>query len=471
MENLQLLLPEILLSVLALVILLAELFVTEETGEILYHAGIFACGLTLVVAGTLPQLAAFGFGTGTLWVSDPMSLFLKDLILISAALTLMISMDYSRLLRKHAGVYTALVLWAAVGMMTLVSSLDLLLLFLSLELVSLSTFVLSGFERGSEQASEGAIKYFLIGALASAITVYGISLFYGATGTTHLVRAALTMSPLFMLSLLMISVGLAFKASLAPFHMWVPDAYQGAPTPITAYMSVAPKIATLAALVRVFTVLIPHASVDLTPVFYVIAGLTMTIGNLAAIFQDDVKRLLAYSSIAQAGYIMIGFVVGDQLGQQGVMLYSLVYLFMNFGAFTVAMVVAEHTGSYDLKAFSGLAQRNLGLSLMMAFFLLSLAGIPPMAGFIGKFYLFASAIKGGYIWLAVIGVLNSVVSVYYYLRIAYQMFFVEPRVREPIPSKFYLTGSLALTTAAVFIIGLFPEPILQTIQNSVKFLP
>lgn len=471
MENLQLLIPEILLAVLGLLILLAELVVPEEKSELLYHAGIFAAGVTLVVAGSLPQISSAGFGTGTLWAFDPMALFLKDLILLSAALTLMFTMDYSRLNHARAGTYTALVLWCAVGMMTLVSAVDFLLLFLALELVSLSTFVLSGFERRSMASSEGAIKYFLIGAFSSAITVYGISLFYGATGTTNLMRTAVTADPLLVMGLLLAAVGFSFKASLAPFHTWVPDAYEGAPTPITTFMSVAPKIATLGALLRVFTILAPHSALDLTSVFFVLAVLTMTVGNLAALFQDNVKRLLAYSSVAQAGYIMIGFVVGDGMGREGVLLYSLVYLFMNFGAFAVAMIVAENTGSYDIRAYAGLGQRNLGLGLLMAFFLLSLAGIPPTAGFIGKFYLFGAAIKGGWVWLAVIGVLNSVVSVYYYLRIAYQMFFVEPHVREPLAPRFYLSSGLALTGLATLLIGLYPDPIIATIQNSMKYLP
>lgn len=471
MRNLLVLIPECLLALSGLVILLLELVVPGESGDLLYVAGIVASGLTLLVAGLLPRLESVGFGVGTLWTFDPMSLFFKNLVLLAAVLALMLTLDYGRRSRRNAGTYTALVLWSTVGMMFLVSSLDLLLLFLSLELVSLSTFVLSGFERRSLPSSEGAIKYFLIGSLSSAVTVYGISLFYGATGTTNLVQAQMSSSPLYVLGLIFVLVGLGFKASLAPFHFWVPDAYEGAPTPITTFMSVAPKVATLAALLRVFTALVPHSALELTGVFAFLAMLTMTIGNLTAFFQDNVKRLLAYSSVAQAGYILIGVVAGDSLGQQGVLLYSLVYLFMNFGAFAVAMLVADNEGTYDIRAYSGLARRNFGLALLMAVFLLSLAGIPPLAGFIGKFYLFSAAIKGHFYALAIVGVVNSVLSVYYYMRIAYYMFFAAAEDPAPLRTGFYFGGGIALTSLAVIVLGIYPQPILTAVENSIRMLP
>ncbi|MBI4052388.1 MAG: NADH-quinone oxidoreductase subunit N, partial [Elusimicrobia bacterium] len=330
------------------------------------------------------------------------------------------------------------------------------------------------FERGDLKSSEGAIKYFLIGAFSSALTVYGLSLFYGYTGTTHLLKGvALTHNPhpLLLLGVLFLLVGFAFKASIVPFHFWVPDAYEGAPTPVTAYLSVAPKIATLGILLRIFTILIPHSKMDLTVLFEILTVLTMTVGNLSAFFQNNIKRLLAYSSIAQAGYMMIGFVVGSPLGQQGVFIYFLAYLFMNMGAFAVAIAVGQSEKSYDLSAFDGLGKRSLGLALLMSFFLLSLAGIPPLAGFIGKFYVFAAAIHGGFIWLAVIGVLNSVLSVYYYMRVTYRMFFVEPTTSEPVPSGLFLSTSLSISAFFVFLIGIFPGAFIESVRTSMKFLP
>jgi NADH-quinone oxidoreductase subunit N len=264
-------------------------------------------------------------------------------------------------------------------------------------------------------------------------------------------------------------VGLGFKASLVPFHFWVPDAYQGAPTPVATFLSIAPKLAALAFLVRVFGHMLPHASLGLGGLFAALAMLTMTFGNLVAMFQDDVKRLLAYSSIAQAGYILIGLATGDALGREGLLLYCLAYLLMNAGAFAVAIVVGNEEG-YGLPAYDGLARRNLGLALLMAVFLLSLAGIPPLAGFVGKFYLFAAAVGGGFWLLAVVAVLNSVVSVYYYMRIVHHMFFREPARLQPVGLGLYLGSSLALAAAGVLLMGLYPEPFVAAVKGSAVLL-
>ena len=468
MMNLSLLLPDLALGTLGLGLLVLDLLLDRRHGRALYHAAILSAAIVLAMVGMCSSRDLLG--VGTMWVLDPVGLFFKGIVLVTTLLTLFLSLDYPGLPANHLGSYAALVLWAATGMMLLVSSTDLLMVFLSLELISISSFILSGFERKSLKSSEGAIKYFLIGAFSSALTVYGISLYYGATGTTGLLNVSGT-GGLYVLGILLIVVGLGFKASMAPFHFWVPDAYEGAPTPITAYLSVAPKLAALAAFLRLFTVLVPHSTLDLTLLFSVLAALTMTLGNLTALFQTNVKRLLAYSSIAQAGYMLIGFVVGDSLGQEGVLMYALAYVAMNMGAFAVAIVVANSEKSYELEAFDGLSQRNLGLSLLMTFFLLSLAGIPPLAGFIGKFYIFAGAIRGGFIALAVVGVLNSVVSVAYYMRIAYRMFFVSPRTTAPVPVTVYLGGVLAVTGAAVFAIGLNPHPFIESIRLSTRFLP
>jgi len=470
MEKLILLLPEIVLAAFALLLALTDLLdVKKKHPVVIYNIGLIGVGVALLALGHVSSETQFGMGT--LWVLDPASVAFKTIILVATFTVFFMSMDYTGIARRHLGSFASIVLWSAVGMMAITSAVDLLYIFIGLELVSISSFILAAFDRKSVKSSEGAIKYFLIGAFSSAIMLYGISLFYGATGTTHLVTAAPVYTPLFVLSMVFIVVGIGFKVSMVPFHLWVPDAYEGAPTPVTAYLSVAPKIAALALLLRVFTVLVPHADVHMTTLFTVLAVLTMTVGNLMAIFQNNVKRLLAYSSIAQAGYILIGFVVGSELGQQGVLIYSIAYLFMNFGAFTVAMIVGESEKSYDLKSFDGLAQRNLGTSLLMVCFLLSLAGIPPLAGFIGKFYIFAAAVKSELYWLALVGLLNSVVSVYYYLRIAYHMFFMEPKNKAPIPVSFYWAGTLAFTAVGTFLIGVYPQPFVEYIQITTKFLP
>jgi NADH-quinone oxidoreductase subunit N len=469
MLNLRFLLPEILLVGLGLAVLLLDLLIGPRRGRLLYQFGVVAVGLTLAALGWTAMSGASG--QGQLWVLDPFGTMLKAGVLVTTFLCLLLSLGYGRLNEEHLGIFTALLLWATAGVMVMVSAVDWLLIFLAIELVSIASFVLAGFERANIKSSEGAIKYFLIGAFSSAVTVYGLSLFYGSTGTTQLLQTGPSTDPLYTLGLLFLLVGVGFKASMVPFHFWVPDAYEGAPTPVTAWLSVAPKIGALGLLMRVFGTLLPDAHLTMNVLFGLLALLTMTVGNLTAFFQTNVKRLLASSSIAQAGYMMIGFVAGGEMGQQGLLLYSLVYIFMNIGAFTIAIIVANEEGSYELDAYDGLSRRNLGLSLLMAFFLLSLAGIPPMAGFIGKYYIFAAAMKEQLYWLAVFGVLNSVASVYYYMKIAYRMFFVPAKTESPMPVGWYLGSSLAIAGAGVLFLGVFPEPLIEAVKFSAHFLP
>lgn len=471
MENLHLLYPEISLALFALLLMAADLWLPKKQGRILYHLGMISACVTTGLIGLAYSNPGHYQGIGTLWVVDPMALFFKVVILATTILILALAVDYKNPVDEHLGTFTSLILLAAVGMMLLVSATDLLLVFLALELISISSFILVGFERKNRKSSEGALKYFLIGAFSAALLVFGISLFYGATGTTHLLQLPLTLAPdayvMLVLGCLFILIGLGFKVSMAPFHFWVPDAYEGAPTPVTVFLSIAPKVAGMAVLLRIFTGILPHGALGLTSLLAFLAMLTMTVGNFTALFQTNIKRLLAYSSIAHAGYMLIGFVTGDSLGREGLLLYSLVYVFMNFGAFAVATVIGNEN-SYELEAYNGLAKRNFGLSMLMLFFLLSLAGIPPLAGFIGKFYLFAAAINGKFYWLAIVAVLNSVVSVYYYMRIVYHMFFKEPRTLEPAPIGVFIAGGLTIAAVGVFLIGIYPEPILSAVKLSAE---
>ncbi|MDD5658035.1 MAG: NADH-quinone oxidoreductase subunit N, partial [Elusimicrobia bacterium] len=449
------------------------------------------------------------WGMGALWVVDPLSQFFKVAILLCVIMVVMLALEYRELPPAHAGTFAALLLFSAAGMMFLVSACDLLLIFLALELVSICSFALTGFERRNLKSNEGAVKYFLFGAFSSAIMVYGISLYYGAAGTTRLVQfasgphggvpwpAGLTAAqhgPVFLLAMLLILLGFGFKAAMAPMHFWVPDAYEGAPLPVTAYLSVAPKIAAMGVLLRVFALAVPAAQLQLTTLLALLAILTMTVGNTVALFQFNVKRLLAYSSVAQAGYILIGLAVGGEMGIEGVLLYCAVYLAMNLGAFAVVQAVGDDgshggLGSYELSAFDGLARRNLPLSLLMTLFLLSLAGIPPLAGFIGKFYLFASAMDAGrlaasgtgpgpglFYALAIAGVVNSVISVYYYMKIAFHMFFLPPQAPEgaapaAVTPGPFVWGCLAVALAGVLAFGLFPEPLIAQVKASALHLP
>ncbi len=475
MDNLRLLAPEMTLAALALALMVADLFIPARRGKLLYHLAWIIAAIALVLVG-LSLADPARLGVGTLWTVDPMSQFFKILVLATTILCLLLGLEYKQLPVGHAGSFSALLLFSAIGLMFLVSSLDLLLVFISLELVSLSSFILTGFERRNPKSNEGSLKYFLFGAFSSAVMVFGISLYYGATGTTMLTAAPVADGPLYTLGLLLVLLGFGFKASIAPMHYWVPDAYEGAPTPVTAFLSIAPKIATMGILARLFTVLIPAGSVELTTVLAILSGLTMTVGNFPAMFQTNVKRLLAYSSVAHAGYILIGIVAGDAMGLEGVMLYSLVYIAMNIGAFAVAQAVGDDDshggqGNYELSAFDGLSKRSFGLALCMTFFLLSLAGIPPLSGFIGKFYIFSAAMNTGHYTLAVIGVINSVVSVYYYMRIVYHMFLAPSKSEAPVRMRGYVYGALAVAVVGVLAFGILPQSLVAAVQSSAQFLP
>lgn len=470
MTNLHLLRPELILGGLALAVMLADMLLPARRSRLLTHlAWAGAAGVLALVACTMGDSSALG--TGTLWAVDPFSQFFKLMVLLTAVLCLFLGLDYPDLPEKGAGTFAALLLLSASGLMFLVSATDLLLIFVALELVSISSFILSGFERGNAKSNEGSMKYFLFGAFSSAIMVYGMSLYYGATGTTKLAGVAAAPGPVLVLGLALILLGFAFKASLAPMHFWVPDAYEGAPTPVTAFLSVAPKIATFAAIARVFGSLYPASAYDMAHLLAGMAALTMTIGNFTALFQTDSKRLLAYSSVAQAGYLMIGLATGTPLGLQGVLLYSFVYVAMNIGAFAVIQAVGTAKGRYDLSAFDGLAKRRLGLSLALMLCLLSLAGIPPLAGFMGKLYIFSAAVEAKMWWLAVFGVVNSVVSVYYYFLLAHRMFFKDDPDSEPVPVGAFVYGGLAVAVVGVLLFGVHPEPLIAGAKASAKLLP
>ena len=472
MTNLILLTPEIILACAGLLILLAGAFISEDRAKLLFHLGTISA---LAALGMIITQAAMSVsGTGTMWILDPGARLFKFIILAATVFTFLLSVNYTAIRPRHIGTYVALLLWASCGMMLLSGAMDFIYLLISLELISISCFILAGFEQKNPRSAEGAIKYFLMGGLSTAVTIYGISLFYGATGTTNLFNYASAVElhlndPAYIMGMLFILVGFGFKISMAPFHFWAPDAYEGAPTPVTAYLSVASKLAALGAMMRIFASVIPHYALNFTLLIALLAALTMTLGNLTALFQTNVKRLLAYSSIAQAGYMLIGLVVADPIGRESVFFYAPAYLVTNMGAFAVAMAVAGKTGSYELDAYNGLAKRSLWLSIVMVMFLLSLAGIPPLIGFVAKFYVFASAVNSQqYLWLAIVGILNSVVSVYYYMNIARRMFFVESGDSSAVEMDSYTAGVIVITSAATLLLGLFPETLMRIVKDCVS---
>jgi NADH-quinone oxidoreductase subunit N len=407
---------------------------------------------------------------GGLLIADRLSIFLGVTFLIAAGLTALLAQPFMRTHRFEFGEFYALLLFATAGMMILASAADLVTVFIGIETMSIAVYVLTGSWRRSSKSSEGAMKYFITGAFATAILLYGIALIYGSAGTTSLKligqnQHAAT-QPVFIIGMMLLIVALGFKIAAVPFHMWAPDAYEGAPTPVTAFMAAGVKTAAFGAILRLFLIAFNRPEVSFgangwASALSVLAILTMTLGNLAALKQDNVKRLLAYSSIAHAGYLLIGIValatVGDSA--RGPLLYYLLsYTFTTIGAFgVVAWLGDQNDERLQLDDWAGLASRHPGAALAMTIFMLSLGGIPPTAGFFAKFYLFRAALeKSGLLPLIIIAVLNSVVSVYYYLRVVTAMYFREVG-REPQPIKAApMTAALFIAVAATLLIGILP---------------
>ncbi|MFQ6112428.1 MAG: NADH-quinone oxidoreductase subunit N, partial [Nitrospinota bacterium] len=374
------------------------------------------------------------------------------------------------------GEYYCLILFATMGMILMAGGNNLLTIFLGVEVISISLYVLAGFLKTRARSNEAAVKYFLLGAFATGFLLYGIALIYGATGTTDLTRisafalkGAAQGNILLLAGMALLIVGLGFKLAAVPFHMWTPDVYEGAPTSVTAFMSAGPKAAVFAAFFRIFAAALPQLKPDWTALLWVIAVLTMTLGNVVALAQFNIKRMLAYSSIAHAGYLLIAVVVGDRLASSGLLFYLLAYTLMNLGAFgVVAALETREGGALDLRDYRGLGYKYPGLAFAMGVFMFSLSGIPPTAGFVGKFYIFSAAVNSGFIWLAVIGVLNSVVSVYFYLRVVVYMYMLEPtRELAAPPLSIYTVIALILTVLGTLGLGVFPSLFMELAQRSI----
>jgi NADH-quinone oxidoreductase subunit N len=354
------------------------------------------------------------------------------------------------------------------------SGIDLITSFIGLETMAVSFYILAGFIKPNQRSNEAAVKYFLLGAFSLGVLLYGMSLLYGISGTTQLRVMATAFAgherdPLLILAVILVVAGLGFKIAAVPFHMWAPDVYEGAPTPVTAFLSVGSKAASFAMLLRIFLEGVPSMSPDWRLLFEVLAILTMTVGNLAALTQSNIKRMLAYSSIAHAGYLLIGLVAGTGRGVAAMMIYLLVYSFMQMGAFAVVVMLRRRdVVGEDLKDFSGLSARSPFAAFAMLIFMLSLGGIPPTAGFMGKFWLFSAAIESGYYWLAVIGVVNSAISLYYYLRLVVFMYLrKETTGSEPELSP-ALGFSLGAAVAATILLGLYPRPVFEWAEASAR---
>ncbi len=459
MPNLQPLMPEIVFVGLALFVMLAELFIkSKET------IGLMVIVSVAAAAYMLPH--SFGNTFSGMFISDGYSTFFKFIFLLNLILTILISIRYIQIEKAEYGEYYTVLMFSTLGMMIMASAGDLIVLYLGLELMALSTYILAGFIRHDARSTESALKYFLLGAFSSAILLYGIMLLYGLTGTTDilklsslLVKSSLKLQTIFAMVMVMVAFG--FKIALVPFHMWAPDVYEGAPTSITAFMSVGPKAAGFAVIGRVFLTGFDGFAADWRLLLIVLSIATMAVGNIIAIQQNNLKRMLAYSSIAHAGYAVLGVIAGTTEGLSAMMNYLLIYAFMNIGAFSVLVLLRNEEERIEtLEQIKGLARNHPFTSALMLIFMFSLTGIPPTAGFIGKFFLFRALVYSGYAWLAVVAVIFSAISAYFYLRVVMYMYMYEPEegVTQDLSTAAPLGLALLITAIMVIAIGIYPEP-------------
>lgn len=465
--------PEVLSLVILAVALVAS--VGLAAAGLGYHKSMYRLGVTLF---------------SNMMVLDGLAIFFKIVGLISTFLVALMSIDYFRKIQLHRGEYYSLLVFAALAITTLAASTDIVMIYLCLEFLSITSYILVGYVKQDARSNEASIKYFLYGSIAAAVMLYGMSILYGLTGETNIYSIASALSnnsapyPILMLATVMVLVGFGFKVAMVPFHQWTPDTYEGAPTPVTAFLSVGSKAAGFAVLVRVLsTSILPGRVLDWGLLMMLISAITMTVGNLIAIPQTNIKRMLAYSSIAQAGYILLGVATigaaasfeGREKAVESVLLYTLAYLFMNLGAFAIVAMVSAKVNSDRIKDYAGLARRAPVAAVTMAFFMLSLAGIPPTAGFLGKFYLFYAAIQTSQesgspllLCLAIVAIINTVISVYYYFNIVKEMFFGEAKQPSQIRSSHALNLVIGLTALMTMAIFVFPQPFMTFIAQSAR---
>jgi NADH-quinone oxidoreductase subunit N len=467
--------PEIIVLMAALMILVLDFFFDKDAKAFL---GWFALAAVVLAAAASYQLMPYNglFFSGTFHL-DAFSTFFKFVFYIACGLGILVSIGYLKIEDIHRGEYYALMLFATNGMMLMASAGDLITLYLGLELMALSIYILAGFMRRDNRSNEAAIKYLLLGAFSSGIMLYGMSLLYGISGTTNLtgildfLQHADLNNPVLFLAMVMLVVSFGFKVAAVPFHMWVPDVYEGAPTSVTAFMSAGPKVAGFAVLLRVFLYSLSPLQAHSTVILAILAVLTMAVGNIMALSQTNIKRMLAYSSIAHAGYALVGLAAGGPDGAASVMLYVFIYALMNMGAFGVVIMLRKAGArGEEIADYAGLGKTNKTAAFLMLIFMFSLTGIPPLAGFMGKFYIFKAAVEAGLVWLAVAGVLFSSVSAYFYLRVIMVMYMNEPKGSIELTTSPSLALALAISVTSVIVIGIYPTDLLNYAQASIKGL-
>jgi NADH-quinone oxidoreductase subunit N len=466
-----LLTPEILTALLGLIVLVAGLVLPKRGKNAVGPLAVG--GLVVILGNVLLNFSHEAVFFNGVYQIDIFGNFFKALFLGAALLVFFMASRYTELFGERKSEWFSFMVFATLGMMVMVSAGDLITLYIGLELMTISFYILSAYLLNDSLSAEAGLKYLIMGALSSAVLLFGMSLVYASSGSTifteiyQVLSTTSSTQPVLVAGIVLLIAGLGFKISAVPFHMWTPDIYQGAPTPVTAYLSVASKAAGFAALVRIFMISLPLSHFNWSLALAVLAALSIVIGNLIAMAQKNVKRLLAYSSIAQAGYILVGLVAANRYGLKGVLFYAMLYVFSNVGAFAITTMVEVENGSAELEAFNGLGKRAPMLAAVMTVCLLSLAGIPPMAGFVGKFYLFSGAIQAGYLWLAFVGLLMSMISVYYYLTVAKAMYIGESEnqgsISVPVTARIAIWACLIGT---VFI-GCYPGPLSRLTEMAI----
>jgi NADH-quinone oxidoreductase subunit N len=473
-SNLDAIVPMLCITLAALVTMIAEAF--RKRGERMPIGLLGIMGLLGAAASSavLWDRNASGFGV---IVADNFGLFVTLTLVVVGILTIMFSGPVVARDGLPQGEYYSLILFSLVGMIMMATANDLLVVFIALEVLSLAVYVLTGIRRDDPQGTEAAFKYFLLGAFSSAFFLYGIAFTYGVTGSTHLSEIGSSLSaqsvsanPLIFVALGLLLVGFAFKISAVPFHMWTPDAYQGAPAIVTGFMSTGVKVAALAAFARVFLSSFEPLRNDWTPLVAAVAALTMILGTVVGVAQSNLKRMLGYSSIAHGGYLLVALVAANQVGKQAILFYLLSYAVTNLAAFgVIALLGTREKANDELRDYAGLWHTHPRLAALMTVSLLSLGGLPPTAGFIAKYYIFVAAVSAGYYGLAIIGVLTSVVSVFFYLRVVVNMYMAEPTAGAPLHAPVTGMGMAALTIAivAIFYLGILPARVIDLASQSI----
>ena len=457
--------PVIVLSVFAMMVLIVDLF-GGRNKTLLVFISLVGLLMTAISAFAKNPIPAYSFNDS--YIVDHLSLFFICIFTISSALAILLSVEYNEREGIRAGEYYALILFCTVGMILLASSTDMIMIFLGIEIVSICLYVLAGIRRGNLASNEAALKYFLLGAFATGFLLYGMTLVYGSTGSTNLFEIAdfvknpeAQSNPLLLMGLVLLIIGFGFKVASVPFHMWAPDVYQGAPTPVTAFMAVGPKAAAFAAFFRVFAEAFPEMAPSWEVLLSSIAVLSMFFGNLGAIMQTNIKRMLAFSSISHAGYILMAVIAKNSLGASSLLFYMLAYAFTTFGIFGIIILLGRKgEENLEIENYSGLAYKHPIIALSMTVFLLSLGGLPPFAGFIAKFYIFSAAVQEGLITLVIIAVLNSAISFYYYLKVVVFMYMKESEAEFRISLTPLTLFVVFVGVIATVSLGIFPGSII-----------